>query len=396
MTLPPQNPIVAVTHPDPYPYYADLVARKPIYRDEAAGLWIASSAAAVTAVLTSDLCRVRPPTEPVPSALLGSSAADVFRHLVRMNDGQKHGSMKRAVSATLQTINIDQIAEQSRKWARFLADEIKPGVHPGRLTDFAFQLPVYVVASLLGIPSEQLQQMSVWMSDFVRCLAPASSPEQTEQGKEAASHLLDLLHTVLDERKVEHTNGLMDVLMSNASLAGCPDRDAVIANGIGLLSQTYEATAVLIGNTLLALARHRDVHEQVMADPDLLPLVIQEVLRYDPPIQNTRRYLSGNGAVAGEMMKHGDVVLVVLAAANRDPVANSEPERFDIFREARRLFTFGIGVHSCPGEVIAAIIARAGVEQLILSRVNLPHLSATVRYRPSVNARIPLFAGEEL
>ena len=97
MTPPPQNPIVAVTHPDPYPYYADLVASRPIYRDETAGLWIASSAAVVTAVLTSDLCRVRPPTEQVPSTLLGSSAADVFRHLVRMNDGQKHAPMKRAV-----------------------------------------------------------------------------------------------------------------------------------------------------------------------------------------------------------------------------------------------------------------------------------------------------------
>src|SRR5712692_8300220 len=100
MRMTPQNPIVAVTSSDPYPYpyYADLVASSPIYRDETAGIWVASSAAAVTDVLTNDLCRVRPPTEPVPRVLLSSSAADIFRHLVRMNDGQRHDPLKRAVS----------------------------------------------------------------------------------------------------------------------------------------------------------------------------------------------------------------------------------------------------------------------------------------------------------
>ncbi len=82
MYIPPPHPIAAVTHPDPYPYYADLVANRPLYRDETTGHWIASSAAAVTAVLTNDLCRVRPATEPVPRAFQGSAVADIFRHLV--------------------------------------------------------------------------------------------------------------------------------------------------------------------------------------------------------------------------------------------------------------------------------------------------------------------------
>src|SRR5262249_26387584 len=101
MQLPPHNAIAAVTNSDPYPYYADLVATRPIAWTEPAKLWVAASAAAVTAVLTSDLCRVRPATEPVPSVLLGSPAADIFRYLVRMNDGQRHSPMKGAVFSTL-------------------------------------------------------------------------------------------------------------------------------------------------------------------------------------------------------------------------------------------------------------------------------------------------------
>lgn len=285
MLQPPRNPVEAVIHPDPYPYYAGLVTSRPIYWDETVGCWIASGAATVAAVLTNELCRVRPPGEQVPTALLGSPAADIFRYLVRMNDGQIHSRIKGAVSSTLQAIDADQIAEESNTWSRLLADEMEPEADPDHLADFAFHLPVYVVASLLGIPREQLRQTALWMSDFVRCLAPQSLPEQIEQGKEAAGHLLELLRSVSSMQAAEPAPNGIRSLLREVGQAGYTDGDVAVANGIGLLAQTYEATAGLIGNTLLALARHPDIYEQVQAHPDRLYLVIQEVLRYDPPIQ---------------------------------------------------------------------------------------------------------------
>src|SRR5215212_997440 len=98
------NPITAVVHPDPYPYYAELVATKPLYYDAALGLWVASSAAAIDAIFNNRLCRVRPVAEPIPRALLGSPAADIFRQLVRMNDGADHCPLKQAISATLAAV----------------------------------------------------------------------------------------------------------------------------------------------------------------------------------------------------------------------------------------------------------------------------------------------------
>jgi hypothetical protein len=95
----PQDPITAVTHPDPYAYYADLVAHRPLYYDDKLRLWVASSASAVATVLTHHLCRVRPADEPVPKSLLGSPAAEIFRRLIRMNDGERHCPFKQAVSA---------------------------------------------------------------------------------------------------------------------------------------------------------------------------------------------------------------------------------------------------------------------------------------------------------
>jgi cytochrome P450 len=380
-----------VTHPDPYPYYAELVATRPLYRDDALGLWVAAGADAVTSVLTSDICRVRPPTEPVPRALLGSPAADIFRHLVRMNDGSGHGPLKQAVSSTLGSIDATQAAEQSIRWARLLSGEMRPHEDLGRLTDFAFRLPVYVVASLLGIPPDLLPRTAQWISEFVACLAPASSPEAIEQGKVAAGHLLDMCRPLLTASPALPGNGLFAHLAESARRAGREDGDAIVANGIGFLSQAYEATAGLIGNTLRALAVRSEARRSVATDPRLLHQVIAEVLRCDPPIQNTRRFLAGNGLVAGREMATGDAVLVVLAAANRDPSANPDPDRFDIFRKDRRFFTFGIGAHACPGEALATTIARAGVAELLASGLALDRLARTVTYRASANARIPLF-----
>jgi cytochrome P450 len=380
----PQDPITAVTHPDPYPYYADLVARKPLYYDDELRLWAASSAVAVGAVLTNHLCKARPAIEPIPRPLLGSPAAEIFRYLVRMNDGERHWPFKQAVSASLASIDSAQATRQSVKWARFLLDE--GGSAPTRLSRVAFHLPVYVVGSLLGVPQGMLRQTALWISDFARCLAPASDPDQIELGKTAAGHLLQMFR---DLQTCE--DGLLSALAREAKRAGREETDAIIANGIGFLSQSYEATAGLIGNTLLALASRPEMRDQVAADPYLLGYVIQEVLRYDPPIHNTRRFLAEDGVVAGENMKAGDAILVILAAANRDPSANPDPERFDVFRKERRIFTFGVGAHACPGEALAATIAKAGVERLIASGAAIERLAETITYRASANARIPIF-----
>ncbi len=382
----PTDPIGAVTHRDPYPYYARLVAERPLYHDGTLGLWVASSAAAVTAVLGSGLCRVRPPAEPVPNALLGTPAADVFGRFIRMNDGGRHGPMKQAVSAALGSAER-QAADVSRAWARSLAAEIRPQESPERIQELGFRLPVYAMASLLGLDRDLLEPAARWTGELAAGLAPAASPEQVEGAGVASAELGNLLRPLASAPD----DNLLATLSRQARAAGCEDEDTIVANGIGLLLQPYEATAGLIGNTLLALAAHPEIHERVRADPGHLAAVIQEVLRFDPPVQNTRRFVAQAGDVAGREMREGDAVLVVLAAAGRDPAVFRDPQRFDPARSDRRLFTFGAGVHACPGASLAATIARAGIEQALAAGVDPGPLAAAVSYRKSGNVRLPLF-----
>lgn len=366
---PPTDPIAAVTHPDPYPYYADLVARRPFHRDESLGLWVAASAAAVAAAFRSELGRVRPPAEPVPRALVGSPAGEIFGQLVRMNDGATHLRAKPGVSAKIAMLDPARIVQQAERASAGLIAELAPAADPARLADFAFRLPTYTIAGLLGVADGDLAQTERWVGDFVRGLAPSSTPEQIEAGKDAAGRLAAQFRALLGREQL----------------------DVVVANTIGYLSQAYEATAGLLGNTLVALGREAHVRDQVAADPRLLGAVVREVVRHDAPVQNTRRFVAADGEIAGQAVKAGDVLLLVLAAANRDPAANPDPARFDPARRERQAFTFGLGAHACPGEILASTMAEIGVRVLLAGGVDPVALTGRLRYRSSANTRVPIF-----
>ncbi len=382
----PENALAAVTHPNPYPFYAELIAERPIYYDDVLNLWIASSAEAVNAVLTSGLCHVRPVGEPIPRTLVGSTAGKIFGALVRMNDGRGHCPLKKAVSTTLDTLDSSTIFEVSLRYTQSLASQYSPQ----HLTGFAFDLAVYVMASLIGVPDPYLSQIATWMSDFVYCLSPISTLQQIEQGKQAADQLFDLFHHLLAEKNPT----LLDYLSQILSQMGITDDSLTLSNAIGFISQTYEATAGLVGNALIALAAYPDLYQQINADVTLLDRFVEEVARFDSPVQNTRRFIAVDGLVAGQAMKGGDAILVLLAAANRDPSTNLQPDMFDLHRQNPRCFTFGLGIHTCPGQSIAKIITRAALQYLIRSGLNVSALPKSVHYRKSANTRIPLFNQE--
>ncbi len=385
----PANPVAAATHPNPYRYYAALARERSLRRDDALGFWVASSAEAVTAVLASPLCWVRPPNEPVPKALLGSTAGDVFRHLVRMDDGVGHCLLKRALSGTLALLDQRHVGDISRRWAAALSAPLAAVPKPGELTRFMFDLPVYVVGILLGIPEAALPRLALLTGSFVGCLASTGSPEQIESGKVAAAELLDLFRSHLADHRFVAGDNLLAAFAREVKRTGREDLSVVAANAIGLLSQAYEATAGLIGNTLLVLARDAGLRRAVHDDKGALEGIVNEVSRCDPSIQNTRRWAAEAGIVANQSVEAGDGILIVLAAANRDPSVNPDPDRFDPSRQDRRCFTFGAGVHACPGERLAAAVAVAGVGRMIVPGQDLGFLAGPVSYRASANARIP-------
>jgi cytochrome P450 len=384
----PESLLSAAAHPDPYPYYAALLAYRPIYREHRLNLWVALGAEAVSEILSSPFCRVRPAVEPVPAAIAGMPAGDVFKHLVRMNDGPFHAKAKPAVSACLAGFDPARLTAIARREANALAHE---AVGKGRteLDRFGFALPVRVIAQMIGLPADEAAGCATLIGDFVRCLSPLSGPAEIARSNEAASALLATMRAAL--RRAQH--GGLAMHAERLQSLGIDDMEAVLANLIGFLSQSYEATAGLIGGTLLALARDAALCRRAAGDDALLHRIIEEVARHDPPVHNTRRFVAQDGLVAGEAMKAGDQILVVLAAANRDPAHCVRPQTFDPDRPDRGSFTFGAGPHACAGQAIAIAIAAAGIQALMAYGLDIAALAGPVEYRRSVNSRIPLFGG---
>jgi cytochrome P450 len=387
---PPRNPLDAVTHPDPYPFYREMVARRPLAFDESLGVWVAASASAVRAMLTSDSCRVRPVAEPVPAPLRDSSAGDIFGHLARMNDGPIHASLKSSIMAALSSLDVERLRQRSAYWSEALSGSLDSTSDPGGFVEFAYHLPVYVLGDLLGIPVDQLPDVARWIADLAGCFAPQSNQAGIVRGLAAAPHLLNAFAALHGQEAPVGDDRLYSRFAIEASRRGQAADATIVANGIGLLWQSYEATAGLIGATALLLARRPDIAQMVRDDASALPLMIQETLRYDPPIQNTRRFLAEDAVVVGQQMHKGEIVLVLLAAANHDSAANPEPARFGLFRRDRVIFTFGVGRHACPGQTLAATIAEEGIRRWLLSNAPLPLESLS--YQVSANARLPLLA----
>jgi cytochrome P450 len=364
------DPIIAATHADPYPYYAQLRAEGGLVFHQGLKLWVASSARAVAAVLAHPDCHVRPSHEPVPKAIAQGMAGKVFGQLMRMNEGERQRCPRAAIEPGLALIDVNEV--NSLVSARL----IPPGAEG--LYTAMFRGPVCVVAALLGFFPAQGRAISELTADFVACLSPLSNQVQ-----------LDAAHGATEQLKGYFIELLDDPNNRSALLAGIRQRfaatstDSLIANLIGLFSQTYEATAGLIGNALLALNRNPQL------DLTQIDELIAEVQRFDPSVQNTRRFVAAPCEIDGVKLNPGDVILVLLASANRDPQLNDDPDAFLLHRPNRRSFTFGASRHQCPGQMLALRIASATLTEILAMKPALDRL--TWHYRPSLNGRIPLF-----
>ncbi|MDN6884093.1 cytochrome P450 [Variovorax sp. CAN2819] len=379
----PADPVAAATHADPYPYYAALRDGPPLAWDEKLRLWVASRADAVEQVLQAHgALRVRPAAEPVPRAIVGSPAGEVFGHLVRMNDGAAHEAHRPALQRALAGLDLNAVHAS--------ALQVAQRVQQQPLSDTLFSMPVQSVAHLLGFADDALPQVDRWMRDFVACLSPLSTPEQLRHASTAAGELMARFEVLAAGNAPRHGTLLAAVLAESAGDA--PLSRSLLANLAGLLSQTCDATAGLVGNSLIALMREPSLRPSTRTR-DGLQAIVEETARHDPSVHNTRRFAAEAVTIAGTTVAAGDTVLVLLASANRDPAFNPEPDRFMPVRARRRMLGFGHGMHACPGQALACTLAAASLHTLMLQRA--PDLDAQRlrgwSYRPSVNGRIPVF-----
>ncbi|MFZ6777065.1 cytochrome P450 [Undibacterium sp. Ji83W] len=386
------NILNAACHTNPYPYYASLREGSALVFDAELKCWIASRAAVVKEVLESPACAVRPVAEAVPRNIAGGTAGEIFSNLVRMNEGQAHALPKQVIQSSLRKLDLSDIAAYTQQHATQLASKYELTTGSG-LTQYLLDLPVHVMGSVLGFEENALAALANWMADFVRCLSPLSTAEQIDTAHIAAKALQNSFRQLLQDSQVK-PGGFLAALQSEARQCGWHHADSILSNLIGLLSQTYEATAGLAGNSLTALHAHPDILKSLRDGgtdlPQKLSQLVAEIARHDGPVQNTRRFVSQACEIAGQGLKAGDVIVVLLAAANRDAAVNPDPDTLQLDRPDRKVFTFGHGRHACPGQHIAEQITGNCLHYL-LSKPVFDFSTLHWAYRPSLNGRIPVF-----
>lgn len=331
----------AAFHPNPYLFYDALLAGPPLVHDPARAVWIAARADVVVQLMSAPECGVRPQKAPVPGRLLGTAAEPLLLQLARFRDGARHAALRALACTRVDTLERTPLDA-------YVEDEVTDWEHEATrsLDGLLFRLPTRSLGRALGLSESALSELPGDVEKLLACIAPRVPEHAWVDAAAAAARLWAL-----------------------PLLSG--EAEDVRASALGLLVQAHHATAGLIGNALVALSR------SALAGTQDVDALLGHVLAHDPPVHNTRRYLRAPLRVEGIELAEDAVVVLMLAAAQRDRTAEAHG-------------AFGAGPHRCPGSAIAHTIARAALRCIMRALgTSLPRVKA---YRPYPNVRIPLFA----
>jgi len=254
------------------------------------------------------------------------------------------------------------------------------------MEDLAYPLPVTVICEMLGVPVGDHASIRGWSADIARSLDAIGLPSDqsiVERGRIARRQLADYFRALVPERRARPQPDLLSGLLAAEEQGDKLTEPEVIAMCLLLFIAGHETTVNLIGNGLLALLRHPEQLARVQADPALVPNAVEELLRYDSPVQRTARITTEEVDLAGHHIAKGAMVVVALGAANRDPAQFADPDRLDVTRRDVRHVSFGFGIHFCLGAPLARVEGQIALGALLRRAPGLTLDEPTLEWRES-------------
>jgi cytochrome P450 len=258
---------------------------------------------------------------------------------------------------------IAALEPRIREITRRALDRIDPGGFD-LVRDLAVPLPVTVIAELLGVDPERMEDFKRW-SDAIVTAISGTTPESRERVRGQRGQFRRYFKEVIERRRREPRDDLVSVLIRAEEDLGALTPVQILGFTVLLLVAGNETTTNLLGNTMQALLRHPDQLKKVIADPALMGGLVEEGLRYDSPVQALVRSPTRDVKLRGVEIAKGSTVLVLFASANRDERQFADPDRFDVTRESRGHVAFGFGIHYCLGAALARLEARVAFEELL-------------------------------
>lgn len=383
---------------NPHPTYAEMRHSAPVCQHREANgnpFWLITRYADAVAVSRAHQTFVKNQrntlTEAERSHLPALSSFEQMLNSHMLNqDGADHARLRALVNRAFGARNVATMRDRIQVIANELLDQVQAQGQMELMNDFAFPLPIIVIAELLGIPTEDRNQFRLFSNAFI---SPTHSEEEQINQGQLIVEFITYLGRLFAERRQRPQADLISELIHVEESGDQLSEEELYSMVILLMVAGHETTVNLIGNGVLALLQHPMQWEELKADLALLPAAVEELLRYDGPIDHsTARYAAADVEIGGQCIHRGEMVVISRTAINRDPSQFLEPDTLDFARTENRHLSLGLGVHYCLGAALARLEMEVALAALIQ---RMPTLRLAVPVDSLQWRMVPLLHGLE-
>ena len=380
------NPLSARMAQDPYPEYAKLREQSPVHRSRLMNAWVFSRYADVDTVLRDHRRFSSDPRKRTVSRRQQAALPGPDDYTMLFLDPPDHTRLRALVNKAFTRRAVNALEPHIRGLMNTLLDAVDPAGFD-LMEAVALPLPVIVIAEMLGVPPEDRARFGTWSKQRARLLEPTITPGEREVAAQAGEAFNDYFRPIIQARRAAPETDIVSAL-AQAEEEGDVLTEHETLNMLRLLLIAgNETTTNLIGNGMLALLRNPGELERLRADPSVIPGAVEELLRFDSPVQTDFRGALEDCEVNGAPVRRGENIVLLIGSANRDPAAFEAPDRLDVGRSEGSHISFGRGIHHCIGAPLARLEGRIVLEVLLERFASIRLLTERPAYRGGVVLR---------
>src|SRR5271170_5736355 len=375
---------------NPHVIYRALREYEPVHWDPYMHAWVVTSYPEVVTVLTT--CSADRTPSPEYLDRLGLSFMKPFSEMMLKQmmfmDGSVHSRLRSICSAAFTPRRVEGMRAVIESIANELIDTFVASGRMNMITDFANPLPAIVTAKLLGVPVEDHQQLHAWVLDLAEVLGNYQHhPDRVAEIVQSLDAFKKYIAARMEEERQHPTDGLIYSLMMAEVEGQRLSDDEVIANTIITLIGGHETTTNLIASGYLTLLNNPESFELLRNNPEMVRSAVEELLRFESPVQHTARIAPADMELGGKTIQKGSRVVASLAAANRDPNQFLSPDRLDLLRSDNRHLAFGWAAHFCFGAPLARMEGQIAFNTLLRRLSNPKLLTEKLTWRSNAGLR---------
>ncbi|AUB36053.1 Cytochrome P450 [Nostoc flagelliforme CCNUN1] len=388
------NPFDSEFRADPYPTYHRIRFEEPVHRNFL-GSWVLTRYADVQAVLRDPRFR----SDNLPQRLknknpylkdqhkdLNALAGFSSKWLLYL-EPPDHTRLRSLVGKAFSPSVVERMRPQIQEVVDELIGKVQQRGSMDIISELARPLPMRVISKMLGIPQEIQSQVYQWANDLSTIFDPLNSLESFAHMNQVILKFSESLSELIAQREKKPQQDLISSLIAARNEADKLSNNEILSLCMLLFATGEETTVNLIGNGMLALLRHPDQMEKLKREPTIIQSAVEELLRYDSPIQGISRIAIENVEIGGKKITAGEQVIVYLGAANRDPAEFSEPDQLELTRSDNRHLAFADGLHYCLGAALARVEGQIAINSLLQRLPDLKLHIDTLEWRKNISLR---------